>query len=256
MRSSISDFGKYRLLCRKAAEDDLFFEVIRRHPVYGLVEALPAPAGQDYIDIALAADPSIRGSLDMLRQNDRHGGPILHDYEDIGRFSPATLRYIKVAVDLRRIFGSLDGYRIAEIGVGYGGQCRILSALNAIASYSLFDLPEPLELTRRYLGHFEPADIRYCDLGAGEPQDYDLVISNYAFSELHKDVQDLYWERVIARSRHGFMLYNQAAFTNSYPNFTYSWEEIMQRLPAAKVISSHPPLGKIDVAYRVVLIQW
>ena len=137
-------------MCRKAAEDDLFFEVVRRHPAYGLVEALPVAAGQDYIEIALRQDPTLRDRLGALQQNDR-----------------------------------------------YGGQCRILYALNAVDSYSLFDLDEALALARRYLGHFPIDGVAYRDIASAADEGCDLVISNYAFSELRKEVQDLYWERLI-----------------------------------------------------------
>ena len=60
--------------------------------------------------------------------------------------SPTTLRYLKVANDLETLFSSLDGLRICEIGVGYGGQCRVLDAMFAVKSYTLVDLRPVLEL--------------------------------------------------------------------------------------------------------------
>ncbi len=255
--SSISDYDQYRILCRKAADDPLFFEIIRRHPDYmAIVESLNMEAGVEYAEFALRNDPRIFDKAGELRRNDDYGGVLTYHYEPIGRFSPVTLRYIKVATDIQRLFGSLDGLRIAEIGGGYGGQCRILNALNAVKSYTIFDLAEPLALTRTYLSKFGLDTVRLTELTAASGDDYDLIISNYALSEIRKDVQDAYMEKVILRSRHGYLTYNQAAFERGHPGFSYTTEEVCRFLPQATVVSGFPAIPKVDSAYNNVLIHW
>ena len=255
--TSLSDYDRYKALCHKAANDPLSFEVIRRHPDYmAIVESLGTEDGAEYAAFAMRNDPTIFDRAAELRRNDDFGGPFLCTYEPIGSFSPTTLRYVKVATDLRRLFGSLDGMRIAEIGGGYGGQCRILHALNEIGRYTIFDLEEPLALTRTYLSKFGIGDVRLTQLSAAEPDDYDLVISNYALSEIRTDLQDAYLEKAVLRSRHGYIIYNQEAFQKNHPNFSYRAEEIQERIPNAKIISGFPELPKADTKYNNVLIFW
>ena len=40
---------------------------------------------------------------------------------------------------------------VAEVGIGYAGQCRILMSLLQIKKYNLIDLPEVLALAERFL---------------------------------------------------------------------------------------------------------
>src|SRR5439155_19874851 len=113
-----------------------------------------------------------------------------------GALSPTTWRYIKVMSDLEKLFGSLDGWHVAEIGVGYGGQCKILNDLYAVGSYTFYDLEPVMQLAAKYVEaarspvveRLRLADFR--QLGAGEPATYDLVISNWALSECVRDVQE------------------------------------------------------------------
>ena len=68
--------------------------------------------------------------------------------------SATTARYIKNLSDLINLFGSLDGMRIAEIGGGYGGLCKIISDQFELDSYTLFDLPDCLDLSKKFLDNF------------------------------------------------------------------------------------------------------
>ena len=65
------------------------------------------------------------------------------------------MRYIAIAHLMEQYFGTLEGFRIAEIGVGYGGQGRILDVLHRIQSYRFVDLPLVLALTQKYPSHFK-----------------------------------------------------------------------------------------------------
>ncbi|OYQ32846.1 hypothetical protein CHU95_19085 [Niveispirillum lacus] len=233
-RTSISDISDYRKLCAEAAEKDSIFATFRNHPVYtSIVETVNGEAGAQYATVAINRFPIIAKHLDELRRNDLHGGPQMFRYSDIGAFSPTTLRYIKFSVDMREMFGDLDGMRIAEIGIGYGGQSRILRSLFKIKSYDLFDLPEPLLLARRYLGMFGLENANFFDIDAGEFGPYDLVISNYAISEVEKSVQDKYIDKVILKSARGFVVCNREFFKYSYPGFLYDPVEFCRKIPGA-----------------------
>lgn len=257
MVSSISDTNRYRSLCEMAASDGNIFNSFRQNPEYQrIVETLDPISAVEYINIALSSNPNLIGIIDELRRNDEVGGPLTYEYSIIGRFSPTTLRYIKIATDLNRMFGSLNGYRIAEIGAGYGGQCRILHVHDTPSRYNIFDLREPLHLTKRFLENFGINSVGYYDVMNYQSEDYDLVISNYAFSEIGKDVQDIYLDLVISKSRHGYMIYNQSAFSDDFPGFSYTAEEVVAMIPNASITSTLPYVADFDSKHGCILIHW
>jgi putative sugar O-methyltransferase len=208
--SSISDEGAYRDFCRRAASDEATFGTFRRSPVYTRVlEHVTESLGRAYLDTALKQSPGLDQYLEKFRSNDSIGTPKTHRYAPYGEFSPTTLRYVKVLSDLQSLFGSLDGLRIVEIGVGYGGQCKVIHDVYRVASYTLIDLAPCLELVRAYLNRLQVPDVSLRTAEELDPKSsYDLAISNYAFSECRRDVQDLYLDVVLRRSTRGYVTCN------------------------------------------------
>lgn len=134
--------------------------------------------------------------------NDHYGNP---DVQWFGFLmaSPSTLQYIGVLCNLIRLYGPLDDLRIVEIGGGYGGQCRTIMDVFKPACYHIVDLPEVCEL-----------QCRYCNAECfTEPtgEQYDLVISNYALSEVPDNQQ--YIDEVLKRSKHGYITCNTDLLT-------------------------------------------
>jgi hypothetical protein len=129
--------------------------------------------------------------------------------------------------------------RIAEIGVGYGGQCRVVCTAWPILSYDLFDIPEVLALSRRFLGavDLDLTSIRFVDGRNPGTGDYDLVVSNYAFSELQRNVQEAYLERVVLGSRRGYVTYNHIA-PEEWGSL--SAQEFADRVPGARIVPERP----------------
>jgi putative sugar O-methyltransferase len=164
--------------------------------------------GRKYLAVVNENEKQIWKSLPDFKQNDRLGKPRTFSFENIGRISPTTLRYVAVATDIRREFGFSKIDKIVEIGGGYGGQVSILNFLGVFEEYFIFDLPEVQKLIQRYVSSTGVKRIKFPDLSDSNLQEYDLVISNYAFSELPRKIQDEYLEKVILRSRRGFMLMN------------------------------------------------
>jgi putative sugar O-methyltransferase len=214
--SSITDNDFYLSSVRAALDDEQSFTGFKRLPgIRQAVERLPEARGREYRAIVHQQTPELLEYLEKFRENDRLGAPeIIGEYPD-GPMSPTTWRYIKVLSDLRMLFGSLDGWHVAEIGVGYGGQCKILGDVFDLASYTLFDLEPVMALAQKYLRRIGsavatrvvPSDFR--TLGQGAPKRYDLVISNWALSECTARVQDLYIENVLRRATRGYITYNQ-----------------------------------------------
>ena len=112
-----------------------------------------------------------------------------------------------------------------------------------LAFYNLVDLPEVLSLAERFLTELDVAgDIRYID-GTHLYHDApcDLIISNYAFSELVKPVQDIYIKKILRRAKSGYITWNQSAL-NAGGGWSggYTLEEFLPMIPGATTIPEEP----------------
>ncbi|MBR2732882.1 MAG: putative sugar O-methyltransferase [Selenomonadaceae bacterium] len=178
-------------------------------------------------------------------QNDSLGNPSLAEYNFNGSLvigSPTTLRYVKVLVDLMTLFDTDAIETVTEVGIGYGGQCRILTNVLPIERYNLIDLPEVLALAEKFLTALNVAgDIRYID-GTHLYHDApcDLFISDYAFSELNKPAQDVYIEKIISKATAGYVTWDGTVFAEMGMYSGYTIDEFVAMLPAAKVLPEYP----------------
>jgi hypothetical protein len=135
---------------------------------------------------------------------------MLYEYKSIGLISPTTLRYIKVASDLKMLFGEHIGESIVEIGCGYGGQALVNDRAFKIKQYKLIDLPPVLTLISKYLeSHILNCSYETSTLNqTSNSGKYDLVISNYAFSELPGPLQLKYVEKILINCKKGYLTMN------------------------------------------------
>ena len=129
---------------------------------------------------------------------------------------------------------------IAEIGIGYGGQCRIIKNKFPHVKYTLFDLPEVLGLAEKFLTNFEECrnNIYYVDGNhIYNTEKYDLIISNYAFSELTREIQEMYFEKVIKNSERVYITWNSIS-QNIFGGFSVN--EILNLIPGSHDIDEKP----------------
>jgi hypothetical protein len=207
--TSLSDNVLYPEFCWRAAHDARVFERFRREDVYMSIVGLDEAWARTYFDAIPPESPAARLIADVAAKDDLIGDPIRVTLPSGEMVAPQTLRYLKVGDDLRRLFGSLEGADVCEIGGGYGGQCRILDALWPLRSYTLVDLRPVLSLADRFLSHFPlHCELRLRTMNELAVQGYDLVISNYAFSELAGHIQQAYMRKVIASTPRGYVLFN------------------------------------------------
>ena len=194
--------------------------------------------------------PELAELLDAFRDNDVLGSPQRANYGPHGEFSPTTLRYVKVLADLRMLFGPLDGFDIIEIGGGFGGQALVCSRSAQLSSYTLVDLQEAAALQRSYLGRLN------VEISTAVTQDaldkgalYDLVISNFAYSELTRPVQQRYLEDVLLRSKRGYLSLN---YHSPRVYRTLRTQDLLNVLPGSHVLpldreTAVERKGKVDI---------
>ena len=196
----------YLDVCQYAANSDEFFKRFKSHPAYThVLEHVSFEEGKQYLK---EIDIDYIDKLQEIKQNDAIGKPQTYDYPSIGNISPTTIRYVKNTSDIINKFGnSFDS--IVEIGGGYGGLCKVLSSFIKFEQYLLLDLEECNLLSRKYLSHFDLPTLSYRSEEIDEiDENFDLLISNYAFSECHKEVQQDYIERFIKKSNNFYIMHN------------------------------------------------
>jgi putative sugar O-methyltransferase len=208
---------KYLKACREAIADDEKFAVFKSNPDYtAILEHASKNLGESYLKRILKNNSWLidtEVSQQMFFENDGLGSPKKEKFSlpDGSSFecSPSTLQYIGVVSNLVDLMDSLDDKLIIEIGGGYGGQCKIIQSIFDVQGYLLMDLQEPSDLQYKYL---KKSGIENFMAGTivtvPNKDEYDLVISNYALTELSEEYQLTYVKTVCLQSKHGYITCN------------------------------------------------
>ena len=238
----MDNFGHYQNLCIATVSEDKLFKDFRSEATFRkMYEHVTYEQGLTYITEAKKSFRDIFEAIEFLACNDRIGNPIRYYYEEFGfNIAPTTLRYIKVLADLIKLFGSLNDMDIVEVGGGYGGQCRIIHEIFKPKSYTIIDLPEAIALTERYLREF-------AIYPKAQFEHYDLFISNYAFTEIARDYQDLYIDKFINKSDRGYMTCNFYHVSEAADMLTFN--EILKLKDTFEVLEEKPLTAKDNFIY-------
>ncbi len=239
---SQSDDGLYLGSIQKFLLSQNSFDNFKQDPFYQMIlEHTSKEIGKDYLDILKHQAPEfLDASLDLCKQNDELGNADVYEYGELGLISPSTLYYMKVASDLKVLFGDNIGDDITEIGCGYGGQALILDRVFEFSKNTLFDIDLVLDLTSRYLEHFTlRGSYKTTTINTVTPQNYDLVISNYAFSELPADLQKKYIEKVLVNSARGYLIMNSGR-DGGIKEDRLTLDELEKLLPKFEIFEEKP----------------
>lgn len=247
--SSISDNGLFPAFCSYAAGSTRVLRRFRRSPIFeAILEHTSVDQGDEYWQIA-RRDSFIAAHAKSLAMGDTCGGPRVHPFGHDVVASPSLMRYLKVAADLHRLFGDLSGMRIVELGGGYGGQARVLTSLFSPERYTIIDLPEVALLQRRYLAESSVDLTRISFVDGRKPVEIrgDLLISNYAVSELARTLQEHYSAR-LAHFPMGYVTFNHMTTPGSAG---LTAVEFTEPLEGASIEPETPLTGEGNV-----LITW
>lgn len=241
---SESDTGHYVSFVEKACNNYKLFANFKRNSIYNdILEHVSYETGLKYLKIILNQSPDFISTnlMNSFKINDSIGNPRMYSYDGVGRISPSTLRYIKIASDIKNYFGDLNGKKIAEIGVGYGGQFLILDQLYKMR-YTLFDLDPVLNLTSKYLEcHILNSTYKTTTLNRrSDDFDCDLIISNYAFSELPSQLQLAYLENIISKAKMGYMIMNSGMSDSVFKINKLNIEAITKHIQGLEILEEQP----------------
>lgn len=251
--SSISDskvFTLYPSLCGLAATNVEIFSKFRSARV--MVEVLDHVSidqGNAYISEILNSSSWSETFTEVLKHIDKVGKPRKFQFSPYGTFSPTLLRYLKVYIDLQKNFGSLKNLNIVEIGIGFGGQASLIGLLDKPLAYTFYDIPPVLELAKKFTDELVvPGKFTFIDGRDPKPANPDLVISNYAFSELNRDIQNQYLKNVVLPSPRGYITWNNLSEKSLGG---HSLAELIRLIPNSEI---HPE--KPNTSEGNVIIVW
>ena len=244
---SDSDSTYYSRFVDSAIVSESIFKKFRRNFYYRqILEHVDYKLGFEYLSrLSMQSIQNLKRFPDVV-QLSSVGSPRRYFFRGIGLISPTVIRYQYVCQELQTFFGDSIGENIVEIGVGFGGQFSILSKSFEFDKYTMFDLPQVMKLTHKVLDSagvdssmIEDGDIDNPTLGS-----CDLVISNYAFSELPRGIQKRYIEGVMAKSHRGYLIMNSGKTDISgRSSGKYSLEELREVLPTFEVFEEIPLTG-------------
>lgn len=239
---SDSENGRYAASIDRALKSQVAFDNFKRDKHYReILEHVSREKGAQYLEILQSRNDGILDlGLNSVLVSDDIGNPIKHSYEGFPvALSPTTLRYLKVASDLRLLFGDELG-NVAEIGCGYGGQALVNDQLLKVTFATLFDLPIVSRLIERYLdSYLLRGGYQATTINKTIAADYDLVISNYAFSELPKEVQMAYVNKILRTSKRGYLTMN-SGLSGDRSIGKFGLGELRNLLPEFNVFQENP----------------
>ena len=240
--SSITDsqlLASYPSLCGLAATDVEIFKKFRSAKVMiTALDHVSIEQGNAYLSEILNSRSWSETFTEVLDNIDKVGKPKKYNFKPFGTFSPTLLRYLKVYTDLEKNFGPLRGLNIVEIGIGFGGQASLIGLLDKPLSYTFYDIPPVLELAKKFTNELGvPGVLTFIDGRTPTPSNSDLVISNYAFSELNREVQDEYLKNVILQSPRGYITWNN--LSSKYLG-GHTLAELIRMIPNSQILPEKP----------------
>jgi len=204
------DTTPYAEICIEAVENEEVFATFKRDPRYtAILEHVSPDHGQRYFNGIMQYDLD-ENLIEAFKENDKFGGANILDYgEPFGQVSPSTLRYVQNTLDIAHFVGEGEIRKIVEIGGGYGGLCKTINCLCDFDEYHIYDIQQASRLQEKYLSNFDVGEKVSFHSSVDPIEDVDLVISNYAYSELSLDLQDAYYENVIKNAKRVYMILNR-----------------------------------------------
>jgi hypothetical protein len=153
-------------------------------------------------------DTVLKEKLDLFKRNDIYGSPTIMNYGEYGNMCPFTFLYILQGLNAVNNFQTNKFDKIVEIGAGFGSLCIIMDSLCDYKEYVIVDLPEVIELDKKYLGNFPEIYKKVTFVPCTELsdiQDIDLCISIAAISECNTETQLHYFDKIIKHAKYAYL---------------------------------------------------
>jgi hypothetical protein len=141
-------------------------------------------------------------------------------------------------------FGALDQFKVIEIGGGFGGQAAVSKTLNSTLNWHIYDLPSVSVLQEKFLQRCGLGQVSFhSGLNILESKG-DLLISNYALSEVSRELQLEYMNKVVLNCPRGYMAWN---LLSEIENGGLTVNEVLELIPGASKVDEVPLSHKGNV---------
>ena len=248
-RSSNKRYPEY---CKIASEDNEVFQNFRNNSSYtSVLEHVSPELSKEYYQALKNLNYSDDYIYSICKILDQPGNPRkIKVNNSISELTGSSLRYLYTGLDIKNKLNLNKMINVVEIGAGYGGQSVILDKILPIENYFYVDLPEVNQLIDRFVGNFN-VNFNYTFNTLEDKFDFDsefdLVISNYAFSELPRNLQNLALNKIINNSKNGYMIINSHGlekniFLKKYDFHTV--DELKKLIPNLLILEEYPQSHK------------
>lgn len=241
-KTSVTDskqYETYLYLCSLATDNQKIFDNFRSSkPIFEAIDHVSLVQAKLFLKAILKKSDFGPEISKCLYDIDSLGNPRKYKFARYGVYSPLSLRYLNTYLNLKDHFGSLNNLNIVEIGGGFGGQAGLISKLSPPSTYRLYDLAVVIKLQEKFIKSLSvPGKFFFYSKPENLNAQIDLVISNYAFSELSKDTQDHYLQNIILKSPKGYITWNKLGhkFCGGY-----SLAELIRIIPNSQIFPDNP----------------
>lgn len=168
--------------------------------------------------------------INYCKLNDKIGGGVKNNFGFITT-SPSNLRYIfhahLILSHMKKL--NISDTNIVEVGGGYGGMCLAIDFFSQlynvkINKYNIIDLPNIIKLQEMYISNFktsfETTFNSAFNFGENITDTNLFLISNYCFSEISREYQTQYINKLFPKISHGFIAWNMIPTYNFGFTFT------------------------------------
>jgi len=249
---SRSSNKKYPEYCKIASEDNEVFQNFRNNSSYtSVLEHVSPELSNEYYQALKNLNYSDDYIYSICKILDQPGNPRKFKVSNsISELTGSSLRYLYTGLDIKNKLNLNKIINVVEIGAGYGGQSVILDKILPIENYFYVDLQEVNQLIDRFVSNFN-LNFNYTFNTLEDKFDYDqefdLVISNYAFSELPRNLQNLALNKIINNSKKGYMIINSHGlekniFLKKYDFHTI--DELKKLIPNLLTLEEYPQSHK------------
>lgn len=185
------------------------------------------------------------GDIRNYKYLDEIGGPLTYYYSEMMcEMSPTTLRYMNTMLDIGA--EELEGKRIIELGGGYGGLCAVITQAIDYASYTVVEVEPVRGLAERYLREATSDSLTEKNIKLivpeaveGTDEEWDLLISEYAFCELNEEGIEFYLQTVFPRVKNCYLGMNVWEEVRKNEILT-RLQELFTTVTEHKVTPEHP----------------
>ena len=230
--------------CQLFVDSDEAFKNFRQDPDYKIILEGWNEGGNTWLGEILSSygDEALLDRLELFKRNDIYGGPTILNYPIVGNTCPFTLKYVLDAFRIIENLGNYEYKKIIEVGVGFGSMCIIMDSIYQFDEYVLVDLPEVIELTKKYLVNFPEIYSKLKFIPCNNIDDmsnfeeFDLFISDAALAECDMDTQHLYIDKFLEKSKFGYINYNTVGHPTGPQNYEILIKKITQSFNIEKQI--------------------